>query len=227
MPSRPAVRTLSDNSDDAVMRLTTLNRKYTEVYDRLENDKVRLMAYLSSHISQSSKDSISWTMLGLRAVKENDPRDLLSAVVITHTSGPREVDLLNIINSERAFVLHAMQPGETSVHHFRIFQLLFSALKLEHINTDLPMRKYAESYLRIHFLRGLNSNYAEYVNSLTNGSRRWPVTLHDSLIEAYVCEQGRGDVELYGSNTGGQNTSLRGRGGGMRGSRQRTIIIVT
>lgn len=178
-------------------------------------------------MSQSSKDSNSWTMLGLRAVKENDPRDLLSAVVTTHTSGPREVDLLKINNSERAFVLHAVQHGETLVHHFRIFQLLFSALKLEHVNANLPMRKYAGSYLSMRFLRGLNSNYAEYVNSLINGPRRWPVTLHDSLIEAYVWEQGRADVELYGSNTGGHNTSLRGRGGGMRGSRQRTIIIVT
>lgn len=40
------MRTLRDNSDDAVMRLSTLERKYRKECDSLEDDKVRLMAYL-------------------------------------------------------------------------------------------------------------------------------------------------------------------------------------
>ena len=193
-------------------------REDSEKRGTLDNDRVRFMAYLSGQMSEMSKYSVSWTMLGARAVKENNPRDLISAVIITHTSGRRGIDLLCIVKAEKAFWLHAMQPGETLAHHYSRFRLLFSALKLEHLNANVPMREYSELHLSMHFLCGLNSDYADYVRPMKVGLRRWPFTPDDAYAEAARCVPSRGDAEQYGPNARGRNTPTRGgRGGGRTG----------
>ena len=222
-----------EDSEEAWDRWTVLDSIILEERYTLDNDRVRFMAYLSRQMSETSKYSISWTMLGARAMKENDPRDLISAVVITHTSGRRGTDLLCIMKAEKAFLLHAMQPGEALAHHFSRFRMLFSALKLEHLNANKPMREYSESYLSMHFLRGLNSDYVDYMRLLMCELKKWPLTLEDAYAEAAGWLPNRGETEQHALNAERRNgqiqTSRGGRGGGRigqqggRGTGQRAI----
>jgi hypothetical protein len=164
-------------------------------------------------ISQASKDRIE---AGAEAVKTQDLRTLLSAILSTHMTDNRLGAEHNLFKINQAFSRYRMEPGDSLGFYYQRFRALLGALEEGDDRADeaMPEGEFRDVQLALKFTDGLNNSYAVHKQYHEDGIKAWPQSLSDAFAEASKFAVRRGN---YGNpvDAGRANAfAMRGRGRG-------------
>ena len=202
-------------------------RQYTDNLQRLAADKVKLTGVMLGQMGNTSKDLVKRRQEGIDAITNNDPLNLMKAIVATHLIGSDVDNMRNYYAAETNYREHLRMSETESIETYRRrFNEYVASL------TEAAARATQDDKVpaaEAHFVERLASAYSDFKIAI----RRHMVTAPTSVQEAYEAAIHFGtDIKSerkYSTAThagvfytdGGRgrgNSSTRGRRGGGRGS---------
>jgi hypothetical protein len=196
--------------------------KYIKDKDKLEGDKGKVFGLMLGQMSESSKNRVKETDNRAIAIENQDPRLLLSAILVTHPTDNRLGTEHNLYEIEQAFAKYVMEPGDTLQYYHQRFRAYLIGVQEAYgrAQIECPETVYRDIQLALKFTMGLNSSYAAYKQYYEDGLKDWPETLSDGLTEAAKYEPrtvGSGNPNDMGCANA---FAMRGRGRGRGRGRQ-------
>ena len=205
-------------------------RQYAENVQRLASDKVKLTGVILGQMGNMTKDLVKRRQEGVDAIANNDPLNLIKAVVATHLIGSDVDDMRNYYAAETNYRDHLRMSETESIETYRRrFNEYIASLTEAATRAAQAGKVPAAEAQAIHFVERLASAYSDFKIAI----RRHMVTAPTSVQEAYEAAINFGtDIRSerrYSTTThagvfytdGGRsrgNSSSRGRRGGGRGS---------
>jgi hypothetical protein len=162
----------------------------------LESDMKKTYTTMWGQISDSSKNRIRESESGLRAIANQDPRDLLVAVYGTHMSDNRMDPEENLFLMETHFVSITMYSNENLTTYYQRFASSLSALKEAHlrVGNEDEEQLMNEKQRAIKFIYNLNMDYDKFKTYFRDGLKEWPDSLEEAFLE---CARYRPEQKSY------------------------------
>ena len=149
-------------------------------------DLRKTYAIMWGQISESSKNRIRESELGVEAIAEQDPKNLLIAIYGTHMCDSHMGSEENLFRIESLYMGITMTANDTLNGYYQKTNSALSGLFEAHRRAgNDPETKMPEDRQRaIKFILGLSDEYRKLKEFFRNDLKEWPENVSDAFIEA-------------------------------------------